>query len=232
MANFNIGSAADLDVNVFANIIPQPAQCQIVATISGTAGLQYPLMILGQATNSQVSSGIYITTLAKGDADCNMMAVEADTYSAPDAGTTQSFNTAIIAYAANRGPGTVTEMYGIGAQTDCIGGTTVRNSAFLAYTASSAGTIHNNFGFQSQSQAGVGDTLNAAFYAADQGSGTNDYAFYSAGGKSKFDRVSVSSNAPSSASASGEVGTITWDSDYIYVCIATNSWKRSPISSW
>jgi hypothetical protein len=38
--------------------------------------------------------------------------------------------------------------------------------------------------------------------------------------------------APTSASDTGAAGTITWDSSYVYVCIATDTWKRSPLSSW
>jgi len=37
---------------------------------------------------------------------------------------------------------------------------------------------------------------------------------------------------PLSASAAGAVGSITWDNLYIYVCVATNTWKRVAISSW
>ena len=39
-------------------------------------------------------------------------------------------------------------------------------------------------------------------------------------------------STPASASATGAVGTIVWDTSYIYVCIATNTWKRSPLSTW
>jgi hypothetical protein len=37
---------------------------------------------------------------------------------------------------------------------------------------------------------------------------------------------------PASASATGTVGTITWDSSYIYVCTAANTWKRVAIATW
>lgn len=30
----------------------------------------------------------------------------------------------------------------------------------------------------------------------------------------------------------GTTGEICWDSDYIYVCIAPNTWKRTGLSSW
>jgi hypothetical protein len=40
------------------------------------------------------------------------------------------------------------------------------------------------------------------------------------------------SNTPASATATGTSGDIRWDADYIYVCVATNTWKRSAISTW
>ena len=40
------------------------------------------------------------------------------------------------------------------------------------------------------------------------------------------------STTPASASESGVTGTVTWDSSYIYVCIAPNTWKRVAIATW
>ncbi len=37
---------------------------------------------------------------------------------------------------------------------------------------------------------------------------------------------------PASATAAGNAGTIAWDADYIYVCTATNTWKRTALSTW
>ena len=37
---------------------------------------------------------------------------------------------------------------------------------------------------------------------------------------------------PASATAAGNAGDICWDSNYVYVCVATNTWKRSAISTW
>lgn len=37
---------------------------------------------------------------------------------------------------------------------------------------------------------------------------------------------------PASATATGVKGTIVWDAGYIYVCVATNTWKRAALSSW
>ena len=37
---------------------------------------------------------------------------------------------------------------------------------------------------------------------------------------------------PASASATGSVGTICWDTGYIYVCTATDTWERVAIAGW
>lgn len=42
----------------------------------------------------------------------------------------------------------------------------------------------------------------------------------------------TSGNPPAGAGATGQVGQIAWDSGYIYVCIATNAWKRATIEAW
>lgn len=44
-------------------------------------------------------------------------------------------------------------------------------------------------------------------------------------------RISTSS-PPASAGASGSTGSIAWDSSYIYVCTATNTWKRAALATW
>ena len=37
---------------------------------------------------------------------------------------------------------------------------------------------------------------------------------------------------PASASATGTQGDVCWDANYIYICVSTNTWKRSAISTW
>ena len=44
-------------------------------------------------------------------------------------------------------------------------------------------------------------------------------------------RISLS-NAPASATATGSSGAIRWDANYIYVCTATDTWKRVAIATW
>ena len=47
------------------------------------------------------------------------------------------------------------------------------------------------------------------------------------------DRIRVgTAKTPASASATGTTGEICWDANYIYVCTATNTWKRTAIATW
>lgn len=48
--------------------------------------------------------------------------------------------------------------------------------------------------------------------------------------KGKF-RISVP-ETPGSATATGVTGDIAWDANYIYVCIADDTWKRAAIATW
>lgn len=44
--------------------------------------------------------------------------------------------------------------------------------------------------------------------------------------------VLSASGVPANSSSTGAVGQVAWDSAYIYVCTATNTWKRSAIGTW
>lgn len=37
---------------------------------------------------------------------------------------------------------------------------------------------------------------------------------------------------PTTATSGGAAGDIRFDSNYVYVCIATNTWRRAPLASW
>lgn len=42
----------------------------------------------------------------------------------------------------------------------------------------------------------------------------------------------IVSNPPASATATGTTGQVTWDANFIYVCVATNTWRRTAIATW
>jgi len=63
---------------------------------------------------------------------------------------------------------------------------------------------------------------------------TNDYWKFEGGGltvDSNSIRVTTA-KTPSAPSDTGTQGDICWDSDYVYVAVANNTWKRSALSSW
>ena len=61
---------------------------------------------------------------------------------------------------------------------------------------------------------------NVGEYLTTDGAGTMQFA------------TAVSSTAPGSNSATGQAGQIAFDSSYVYVCIASNTWKRVAIATW
>lgn len=42
----------------------------------------------------------------------------------------------------------------------------------------------------------------------------------------------ITSFTPASASSTGSAGQIAWDSSYIYLCTATDTWKRAAVATW
>ena len=40
------------------------------------------------------------------------------------------------------------------------------------------------------------------------------------------------SSPPANSTASGSTGTVVWDSGFIYVCVANNTWKRATLDSF
>jgi len=55
------------------------------------------------------------------------------------------------------------------------------------------------------------------------------------GGDAKFEgavKLTGAESTPASASATCAKGTIVWDTLYMYVCTATNTWKRMAVGTW
>jgi hypothetical protein len=70
--------------------------------------------------------------------------------------------------------------------------------------------------------------------------GTNNYALW-VNGQSRVDGKLIIANdvfnvntakTPATSGATGAQGDIAWDASYVYVCTATNTWKRSAITTW
>jgi hypothetical protein len=80
-----------------------------------------------------------------------------------------------------------------------------------------------------------------------QGDGSNDFIWKTAIGAPAAERMRLSNDGvltvqsdlvlattrtPASASATGTTGQIAWDASYIYVCTATNTWRRVAHGTW
>lgn len=44
--------------------------------------------------------------------------------------------------------------------------------------------------------------------------------------------VEIAEAPPASASAPGTKGQVVVTTDYIYICVATDTWKRAALSTW
>jgi len=42
----------------------------------------------------------------------------------------------------------------------------------------------------------------------------------------------LSNSIPATSTSNGIAGSIRWDSGYIYICVANNTWKRATLDTW
>jgi hypothetical protein len=52
------------------------------------------------------------------------------------------------------------------------------------------------------------------------------------GGGANTKIIMTTQNVPATATSTGIAGQVAFDSNYIYYCVATDTWKRSPLSTW
>ena len=126
-------------------------------------------------------------------------------------------NTAII---STRALGTgVARPLTIGAGSTAL--TTIGNNA----TGSGVTIRHNNgalTNFNSDGSVSISPQTGKGVYITTGG------GFYIQSGTLHISNAAT----PASSSDTGSAGTIQWDASYIYVCTATNTWKRAAISTW
>ena len=96
--------------------------------------------------------------------------------------------------------------------------------AGASYLGPVDGTANLNLGSTTGSTrtwAGQGTLANIVTTVSETGFTVNKGAF-----------VVAANSAPAANNSTGVAGTIAWDSDYIYVCVATDTWKRANLSTW
>lgn len=98
-----------------------------------------------------------------------------------------------------------------------------------------AGTIggltYSNTGPLAANEAATPGTYFAAIEVTD--GGTDDINRL-AGRIKTFAQMGVPNlvSAPATASSTGTAGQVAYDSSYFYVCVGTNTWKRTALSTW
>lgn len=85
------------------------------------------------------------------------------------------------------------------------------------------GTVHSNVIPHTSNNYQLGNTTNIW-------SGVYVHRIYFPDGTSQGSAGRVA--APATASSNGIPGTFTYDTDYIYICVANNTWKRVAVSTW
>ena len=129
------------------------------------------------------------------------------------------------------------------------GTSTSFSSANLLYSASIKGVAEGSFTSASAmptaitfSTGSVGENLSApnTAYGQERMRITSDGKVLigtTTAGASKLtvadDSIQINTaKTPASATATGTTGQVCWDASYIYVCTATNTWKRAAIATW
>jgi hypothetical protein len=86
---------------------------------------------------------------------------------------------------------------------------------------------------------GTGDSLRNAFIKVNQNFANISDTGVNTGNISCQGTIEILGNlilqepsVPATSNAAGAAGQITWDSNYIYICVATNTWKRASLATW
>jgi hypothetical protein len=119
-------------------------------------------------------------------------------------------------------PGSANSVNGVKINAYTTGGTTVDQSVDLAFDLASSGSLEEKMRIKANGNFLIGTTTDDTINKL-QVAGTVVASQY------KLSGLNV---APASATAPGTVGEIRFDADYMYVCVATNTWKRSPLATW
>lgn len=96
------------------------------------------------------------------------------------------------------------------------------NSAIVFRTAQTSGNITQRMRIFANGNVNVGSTTTDAGYLLNVQGTIRSSQFY----------LSALNTAPASATATGTLGEIRIDANFIYICTATNTWKRVAIATW
>jgi len=113
-------------------------------------------------------------------------------------------------------------------------GTTTSQGLFINATTQNVGIYNNN----PQYTLDVTGSINSSGNISSSGTITSGGALSVTGAIIATGAISgttlklTSTATPANSSSTGVTGQIVWDANYIYVCVATNTWKRAAIGTW
>jgi hypothetical protein len=119
-------------------------------------------------------------------------------------------------------PGSANSVNGVKINAYTTGGATVDQSVDLTFDLASSGTLEEKMRVKSNGNILIGTATDNAVDKL-QISGAVVASQY---------KLSALNIAPASSTASGTIGEIRYDENYMYVCVAPNTWKRSPLTTW
>ena len=114
-----------------------------------------------------------------------------------------------------------------------------RSTGYYVHSSIAVGSA-NNYAYRGQIAASAGggnfnchmDGTAPNFFAGNVGIGSGTTSPTAALDINADTLRLRTARTPASASAAGNAGDICWDADYVYVCVSTNVWKRSPLETW
>lgn len=134
--------------------------------------------------------------------------------------------------------GTINTLYALRLESHAIGGVTTAwgvyqagpdNNAFEGKVRIGGSTAPTN----ELSVTGSADISGSLSVADESYGGSWDGSLQVPTKNAIYDKIqSMIVAAPASASSTGVAGQLAYDSDYFYVCVATDTWKRVAIATW
>ena len=80
---------------------------------------------------------------------------------------------------------------------------------------------------------GTGDSLRAAFVKVNSNfSNISDVGFDAANVNVTGSLVLANVYVPTLANSTGTAGQIAYDTNHVYICVATDTWKRANLAAW
>ena len=109
--------------------------------------------------------------------------------------------------------------------------TNATNSIFIGFDARPAGNTEVNqvvIGYEGRGDGSNTTVIGNTSTTSTRIAGTATSVLRTSGDTLRIDN----DRTPATAGAAGNEGDICWDANYIYVCVAANTWKRVAIATW